>query len=74
METFFITCNGNLINYKAKKACNARLLFHFILITLHHFCNISVLTLLQHLLTNKKADGHFKNTLNLYCILEVLFY
>ena len=41
METFFITCNGNLINYKAKKACNAQLLFHYILITLHLFSNIN---------------------------------
>ena len=43
MEIFFITCNGNLINYRAKKACNAQLLFHYVLITLHslqHFCNI----------------------------------
>ena len=35
METFIITCNGNLINYKGKKGCNAQLLFHYILITLH---------------------------------------
>ena len=53
METFSITCNGNLINYKANKACNAQLLFHYIIITLHLFCNISILTLLQHLFTNK---------------------
>ena len=70
METFFITCNGDLINYKGKKACNAQLLFHYILITLHLF--------LQHqfpdtsaTFTNKEANGHLKNTLKLYCILEV---
>ena len=53
MDCRRIPCNGNLISYKAKKACNAQLLFHYILITLHLFYNISVLTLLQHLLTNK---------------------
>ena len=33
MENFFITSNGNLINYKAKKACNAQLHFNYIFIT-----------------------------------------
>ena len=58
METFIITFNGNLITYKGKKGCNAQLLFHYILITLHNsdlfvFCNISVLTQ-QHLLADKE--------------------
>ena len=46
-DFIFITCNGNLINYKAKNACNAQVLFHNILITCiffatsvsWHFCN-----------------------------------
>ena len=29
MKDFIITCNGNLINYKWKNACNAQLLFHY---------------------------------------------
>ena len=69
MEIFFFTCNGNLINYKAKKACYAQLLFHYILITLQ-LCCCNILTLLQHLLTNISSNGHFKNILKLYCILE----
>ena len=27
MKIFFITCNGNLINYKPKYACNTQLLY-----------------------------------------------
>ena len=56
--TFIITCNGNLINYKGKKCCNAQIIFHYILITLHKidlvlFCNISVSTQ-QHLFADKE--------------------
>ena len=81
METFIITCNGNLINYKGKKGCNAQLLFHYILITLHKsdlflFCNISVLTQ-QHLLADKEPLDIIiknKNLLKHHYILEVYFY
>ena len=73
METFFITCNGNLINYKAKKACNAQLLFHYILITLHLFFDISFPTLQQHLLTDNKLMDILRIHCNFIVVLKFSF-